>query len=1008
MATSSVNKPTEEPQGTQSQTFNDTATIKKDKNSLLVPIEQSNPIRGIENNLNSEMPNVDLKKQFAGGQNAIQVIKEQEGPTDIIYYTDTIQDKKVVKVPKNDLSFSNSLELTTETELGKKSAGNLVNASDAITDNESEGDNNSETVECAERCKGSDEELPKNVNLSLEGYTGNPDKDELSNTCTVGCERGNSGNGSDCIDNEKVASEDELSSSVIPLEENESDEIANQIVCEKKIDDKFDEIDCKSEGKKGEADRKYEAGNFNASCQRGDIDKLATETELDKKIAGNLVNASDGITDNDSEGDNSSETVECAERCEGSDEELPKNINQSSEGYTGIPDKDELSNTCTAGCQRGKSGNGSDCIDNEKVASEDELASSVIPLQENESGEITNQIVCEKKIDGKFDEKDCKSEGKKGEADRKYEVGNFNASCQSDEIDEVEGKKGVESKNASVITSTTVTSDKIKIFKVISFYYVKVAYKFSKGYTKNICLQTIFICTMMYQQYDPQFSIPKNTISAYLLEDMIQDFYIGNQEYNVFAVLENNLTSVAMAMFLPEPDLPRSTVQLANTLGINLRPYDQNTTNSGSMDRSQPRVDSSQSIQHTGTSSGGHQSNDELQRCSEFISISSLPMTATVREGETDSQQVQRCTRINDVPGLPVPNQLNLDEGSTNRKETQAPVRNIFTNIRESRQSADGSPSSATTNLRGRNIPTIGTYSLERISEYASHLSNSVSEQPSQQISDDMVFGEERMSNELARARTFNDRWPHRHLNPGDMARAGFFFTGEEDMTRCFDCDIGLGKWETDDSPFTEHRRLSPECRYIQSLCQNDPQLFGASGQVGRTGNSNLPGTGDAASGGQQNDIQGLGHRRTIYRQMERQEREDPEFLFPHGEHGDDDDSNIYSELLQAQSCESEHTGIQESGTYTGLTMFAVTENSRTLQDSPNLDSADVNELIGTGQTFDAIDYRGSQEVIMVLSEGYSQREVDIAVESLLNEDSIITVNALRYKLQYLGFTPKI
>jgi isocitrate lyase len=90
-----------------------------------------------------------------------------------------------------------------------------------------------------------------------------------------------------------------------------------------------------------------------------------------------------------------------------------------------------------------------------------------------------------------------------------------------------------------------------------------------------------------------------------------------------------------------------------------------------------------------------------------------------------------------------------------------------------------GSPSSATTNLRDRNIPTVGTYSLERIPEYASHLSNSVSEQPSQQISDDMVFGEEQMTNILARARTFDDRWPHRHLNPGDMARAGFFFTGK-------------------------------------------------------------------------------------------------------------------------------------------------------------------------------------------------------------------------------------
>ncbi|XP_060562628.1 uncharacterized protein LOC132722196 [Ruditapes philippinarum] len=154
---------------------------------------------------------------------------------------------------------------------------------------------------------------------------------------------------------------------------------------------------------------------------------------------------------------------------------------------------------------------------------------------------------------------------------------------------------------------------------------------------------------------------------------------------------------------------------------------------------------------------------------------------------------------------------------------------------------------------------------------------------------------------------------------------------------------------------------------------------------------------------------------------QERQEREDHGLLFPHGEHGDDNDSNINSELLQAQSYESEHTGIQESGnlytrSYTGLTMFVPTENYRTLQGSPDINSADVNELIGTDeqdhQIFDAIDneldfYRGSQAVRMVLSEGYSQREVDIAVEDIISEDGIITVNALMYKLQYLGFTPK-
>ncbi|XP_060573262.1 uncharacterized protein LOC132731153 [Ruditapes philippinarum] len=505
-----------------------------------------------------------------------------------------------------------------------------------------------------------------------------------------------------------------------------------------------------------------------------------TASNIDKENTGNNVDDcaySQEQTIINAESENSGKAVENVneignehvEKCieSESDEELAEIKDQSSTGKSGIP--------CVLE-QTGGSEYGSDCLENE-------IVSHIKILNENDAvKDSTCEEMTEEKIDAevrKFEEK--VSEVKIINADSKSEMGRFNACCQNGEIDKVEGEKSAVGKDDPAEVNSKLC-EKAERFVNSFVQRVKVAYKLYRGCTENFFFQTVFVLTIVFQRNNPEFFHFGNPILNQFHADLNQTPHNGFQENSVFPVLGNSSAPQAISIYLPEPNLPMRTdiVRSVNidTLGITFRPDFENTANSGSMDRSQPRVDSSQYLQHTGTGSGGHQSNDEVQRSSEFISISSLPMTATVREGENDSRQVQRCTQINDVPALPVPNQLSLDEGSTNRKETQ-PVRNIFTNVIQSRQSADGSPSSASTNLIDRNIPTVGTYSLERIPEYASHLSNSVSEQPSQQISDDMVFGEEQMTNILARARTFDDRWPHRHLNPGDMARAGFFFTGK-------------------------------------------------------------------------------------------------------------------------------------------------------------------------------------------------------------------------------------
>ncbi|MDP0561742.1 MAG: baculoviral IAP repeat-containing protein [Candidatus Endonucleobacter sp. (ex Gigantidas childressi)] len=58
--------------------------------------------------------------------------------------------------------------------------------------------------------------------------------------------------------------------------------------------------------------------------------------------------------------------------------------------------------------------------------------------------------------------------------------------------------------------------------------------------------------------------------------------------------------------------------------------------------------------------------------------------------------------------------------------------------------------------------------------------------------------------------------WPSGFTQtPYSMVNAGFFYTGCEDLVRCFYCGCGLRNWEEGEDPYLEHVRWFPQCGYI-------------------------------------------------------------------------------------------------------------------------------------------------------------------------------------------------
>ena len=57
--------------------------------------------------------------------------------------------------------------------------------------------------------------------------------------------------------------------------------------------------------------------------------------------------------------------------------------------------------------------------------------------------------------------------------------------------------------------------------------------------------------------------------------------------------------------------------------------------------------------------------------------------------------------------------------------------------------------------------------------------------------------------------------WPLSWLSPRELARCGFYYTGDGVRVKCNYCNVCIENWEVSDKPLREHRRLSPLCNML-------------------------------------------------------------------------------------------------------------------------------------------------------------------------------------------------
>ncbi|AAG02727.1 inhibitor of apoptosis protein [Betaentomopoxvirus amoorei] len=78
------------------------------------------------------------------------------------------------------------------------------------------------------------------------------------------------------------------------------------------------------------------------------------------------------------------------------------------------------------------------------------------------------------------------------------------------------------------------------------------------------------------------------------------------------------------------------------------------------------------------------------------------------------------------------------------------------------------------------------------------------------------------LSNIVERLKTYKE-WPiSMPISTEKLAEAGFFYTGKSDKVKCFYCDGGLNKWETDDDPWIQHARWFDKCDYVKLVKGKD------------------------------------------------------------------------------------------------------------------------------------------------------------------------------------------
>lgn len=66
------------------------------------------------------------------------------------------------------------------------------------------------------------------------------------------------------------------------------------------------------------------------------------------------------------------------------------------------------------------------------------------------------------------------------------------------------------------------------------------------------------------------------------------------------------------------------------------------------------------------------------------------------------------------------------------------------------------------------------------------------------------------------------ENWPVPYMKPDKLAAAGFYYTGELDIVKCFECGTETYKWQEGDEPMVDHKRQSPTCKFLRNISCNN------------------------------------------------------------------------------------------------------------------------------------------------------------------------------------------
>lgn len=81
--------------------------------------------------------------------------------------------------------------------------------------------------------------------------------------------------------------------------------------------------------------------------------------------------------------------------------------------------------------------------------------------------------------------------------------------------------------------------------------------------------------------------------------------------------------------------------------------------------------------------------------------------------------------------------------------------------------------------------------------------------------------------------------WKNRHISIYDLAKNGFYFTGQDDNCRCVFCKLEVRGWEQGDTADAEHLRWNPRCAFLQPNNQTGNKAIGEE-QTDEVGHDNI------------------------------------------------------------------------------------------------------------------------------------------------------------------------